>query len=167
MNKFKRFRQLVHGIVGILSLIISLSNSGRAMAAQNNADVLVTMVADKHQVRFGENVTYTVTATNLGSDAALFVDVIHTLSDQFNVVSMNCDRGISPDGPFCEYSILEPGESVVSTLVATPKPDAQNRERKAISAANIVFETADTVDSDSNNNSAAVMIMLIGKLNHP
>ncbi len=47
-------------------------------------------------------------------------DVGFSLPDQLNLVSMTCDRGISPDTPFCEYSTLAAGETVVSTLVATP-----------------------------------------------
>ena len=144
-----------------------MGNSGRALAAQNVADVSVTIVANNSRVKLGEDITYTVTATNLGPDAALFVDVIHGLSDQLNVVSMTCDRGISADGSFCEYSILAPGESVVSTLVATPRADAHNRERKAITTATLAFETADTVDSDGSNNSASVTTKLIGRLSLP
>jgi uncharacterized repeat protein (TIGR01451 family) len=167
MNKLKIPRRFLIRMIGILSIIISLGNSGRALAAPNSVDVSVTIVADQSKVKPGQDITYTVTATNHGPDAALFVDVIHGLSDQLNVVSMTCDRGISADGPFCEYSILGPGETVVSILVATPKADAQNRERNVITTANLAFETADTVDSDSSNNSAVVTIKLIGRLNHP
>ena len=167
MKELKNYPHFIISALRILTLITLLGSHGRAIAAQNASDISVTIVADISKARPGENITYTITTTNLGPDAALFVDVIHGLSDQLNVVSMTCDRGISADGPFCEYSTLDSGESVVSTLVATPKPDAQNRERNAITTANIAFETVDTVDSQSNNNSASVMVKLIGRLNHP
>jgi uncharacterized repeat protein (TIGR01451 family) len=125
MTTIKHCQRLIFGALGILSLMASLGDSGRAIAAQATADVSVTIVADSDKAKLGQHITYTVTATNLGPDAALFVDVVHGLSDQLAIISLTCDRGISPDGPFCEYSILEPGESVVSTLVATSKSDAQ------------------------------------------
>ena len=167
MNKLKIFLQLFIRTIGILSLTASLGNITPVLAAQNTSDISVTITANKIKVKPGEDVTYTVIATNHGPNTAFFVDVMHGLSDQLNVVSMTCDRGISADGPFCEYSNLDSGESVVSTLVATPKAAAINRERNLITTAQITFETPDTADSESNNNSASVMVKLIGKLNHP
>ena len=167
MNKLPKYRNFIVATIGILSVVMSLGASGRALAAQSAADVSITMVADQNQIKVGQNVTYTVTATNLGPDAALFVDVTHGLSDQLNFVSVTCDGGISSDGPFCEYSILEPGESAVSILVATPRPDIRNYERKLITAtATVSFETADTIDSNTGNNWASVTIKVIGKVTH-
>ena len=167
MNKLPKYRNFIVATIGILSVVMSLGASGRALAAQPAADLSITMVADQSQVKLGQNITYTVTATNLGPDAALLVGVNHGLSDQLNFVSVTCGRGISSDGPFCEYLILEPGESVVSTLVATPRPDLRIYERKIVTAtATIAFETADTVDSNTGNNWASVTVKVIGKLFH-
>jgi uncharacterized repeat protein (TIGR01451 family) len=168
MNKLPKYRQLIVTAIGILSLIMLLGNSGRALAAQNIADVSITIVADKSRMKVGENIIYTVKATNLGPDAAFLVDVTHSLSDQLNFVSVTCDLGISSDGPFCEYSVLEPGESVVSIFNATPNPDIQNQDRNALTAtATTSFETADTIDPDSANNWASVTVKLIGRLARP
>ena len=153
--------------IGILALVMSLGNSGRAVAAQNVADLAVTIFPDQSRVKIGENIIYTVTATNLGPDAALFVGASHGLSDQLNFVSVTCDQGTSSSGSFCEYTILQPGESVVSTLVATPNPSVQNHERNALTATAVVSsQTADTADSNSGNNWASVTVKLIGKLTH-
>jgi uncharacterized repeat protein (TIGR01451 family) len=168
MNKLPKYRQLIVTAIGILSLVMLLWNSGRALAAQNVSDLSITMVADHSRVKVGENITYTVTASNLGPDPALFVGVTHGLADQLNFVSVTCDRGISSDGPFCEYSILEPGESVVSIFIVTPNPDIQNQDRNALTAtATISPQTADTIDSNSGNNWASVTVRLIGRLTHP
>ena len=168
MNKLPKYRQFLVAMIGILLLIISLGNSGRVFAAQNVADLSVTVVADKNRVKIGENVTYTVTTTNLGPDTAILVGVLHGLSDQLNFVSLSCDRGISSDGTFCEYAILEPGESVVSTFVATPNPNDQSGDRHIlIMTASAAFEAADTVDPDRGNNLASITVRLIGRLMHP
>jgi len=168
MNKLPNYRPLIVATIGILSLVISLGHSRRALAAQNVADLFVTIVGDQSRVKIGENIIYTVTVTNLGPDAALLVDVAHGLSDQLNFVSVACDGGISSAGPFCEYAILQPGESVVSILIATPNPSIQNHERNALTAtATTSLGTTDTVDPDSGNNWTSVTIKLIGRLARP
>jgi uncharacterized repeat protein (TIGR01451 family) len=173
MNRQNKFRQLLVRTIGILSIIISLGNTKQVLAAQNVSDISVTIVADQSKVKMGEDITYTVTATNLGPDDAIFVDVGFSLPDQLNLVSMTCDRGISPDTPFCEYSTLAAGETVVSTLVATPTPGSLIYDRKDTVTANIFFEidcSYDpncTFDPDLSNNSASLITKLIGKLAHP
>lgn len=173
MNRLNKFRQLFIRTIGILSIIISLGNTKQVLAAQNVSDISITIVADQSKVKMGEDITYTVTATNLGPDDAIFVDVGFSLPDQLNLVSMTCDRGISPDTPFCEYSTLAAGETVVSTLVATPTPGSLIYDRKDIVTANIFFEidcSYDpncTFDPDLSNNSASLITKLIGKLAHP
>ena len=112
--------------------------------------------------------------TNLGPNDASFVDVGFSLPDQLNLVSMTCDKGISPDTPFCEYSSLVSGETVVSILVATPNPSAKNHDRSVTMTSNVSFEvdcnfdpTNCTFDSNGSNNSASVTTRLVGKLLHP
>ena len=166
MNKLSNDRQWIVAMIGIFSLVMSLLwNSGQVFAAQNVADLSITIVPDKSRVKVGENITYTVTVTNLGPDAALSVGVTHGLADQLNFVSSTCDGAISADGPFCEYSILQPGQSAVSTLIATPNPSLQNHDRNALTAtATTAFQTTDTVDPNSGNNWASVTVRLIGRL---
>jgi uncharacterized repeat protein (TIGR01451 family) len=168
MNTLPKYRQLIVAMIGILSLVLSLGNSGQALAAQNRADLAITIVADQNRVKVGEHITYTVTVTNLGPDAALLVGVSHGLSDQLNFVSATCAGGTNSDGPFCEYSILQPGQSAVSILIATPNPSIRNGERNALTAtATTSLETADAIDSNSGNNWASVTVKLIGRLTHP
>ena len=168
MNKLSIHRHYIVAMIGILALILSLGNSGQALAAQNTADLSISMVADKSRVKIGENIVYTVTATNLGPNDALFVGVYHGLPDQLNFVSLTCAGGISSSGAFCEYPILTPGASVVSTLIVTPRPDLRNYERKSLTATAVLSsQTGDTVDPNSSNNLASVTIKLIGKPTHP
>jgi uncharacterized repeat protein (TIGR01451 family) len=173
MNKLIKYRRLIINMIGILPLIMSLGNNAVALAATSTSDISVTIVADQSQVRMGQMITYTATMTNLGSDDASFVDVDFSLPDQINLVSMTCDRGISPDTPFCEYSTLAAGETVVSTLVATPTPGSTVHPRKLTVTANVFFEVDCsfdpncTFDPNDSNNSASLTTKLVGKLANP
>ncbi len=173
MNKLRKYRRFIISMIGILPLILSLGSSPVAFAATATSDISLTLVADQSHVKMGQTITYTATMTNLGPDDAFFVDVGFSLPDQLNLVSMTCDRGISPDTPFCEYSTLATGETVVSTLVATPTPGALTQDRKLTVTANVFFEVDCgfdpncTFDPNSSNNSVSIITKLIGKLAHP
>jgi len=168
MNKLPKYRHFIVATIGILSLVMSLGNSVRAYAAQNIADVSITIVANKSRVKVGENISYTVTATNHGPDAALFVNVSLGLVDQLNYVATTCAAGISSGGASCLYPILEPGQSVVTIFIATPNPYLLNHDRNALKAdASATFATTDTLDPDRGNNLVSVTLRLIGSLTHP
>jgi len=173
MTQLTKYRRFVIAISGILSLIASLWSGTTAFAATSTADISVTLVANQSKVKMGQNITYTATMTNLGPDNAIFVDVGFSLPGQLQLVSMTCDKGISPDTPFCEYSTLAAGETVVSTLVATPTAGALTNGRKLTVTANVVleincsFDPNCTLDPISSNNSDGVATRLIGKLAHP
>ena len=173
MNTLRNYHRFIINMIGILPLIISLGNAKPALAATATSDISVTIVADQSQVKMGQTVTYTVTMTNLGPEDASFVDVGFSLPDQLNLVSMTCDLGISPDTPFCEYSTLTAGQSVVSTLVATPTPGSTVHPRKLTVTANVLFEVDCsfdpncTFDPNSSNNSASLTTKLVGKLANP
>ena len=174
MNTFKRVRQLVISLLASLLFMSPLGYTGHALAAQNNSDIAIRMIADKNQVKVGQNITFTVTMTNLGSSDASFVDVGFSLPDQLNLVSISCDKGISPDTPFCEYSSLASGETVVSILVATPNPSAQKHAKYVTTTSSVSFETDCnfdptncTFDPNNTNNLASITTKLIGKSIHP
>ena len=173
MNKLMKYRRLILKMIGILPLIMSLGSSQLAYAATSTSDIAITLVADQSQVKMGKTVTYIVTMTNLGPEDASFVDIGFSLPDQLNLVSMTCDLGISPDTPFCEYSTLTAGQSVVSTLVATPTPGSTVHPRKLTVTANVLFEVDCsfdpncTFDPNSSNNSASLTTKLVGKLANP
>ena len=173
MNKLSRYRGFILNTIGILPLILSAGTSQVAFAATSTSDISLTLVADQSQVKMGQMVTYTATMTNLGPDDAFSVDVGFSLPDQLTLVSMTCDRGISPDTPFCEYSTLTSGETVVSTLVATPTAGALAQPRKLTTTVNVFFEVDCsfdpncTSDPDLSNNSSSLITKLTGKLAQP
>ena len=173
MNTLMNYRRFILTLLGILSLILSLGSSQVAFAATATSDISLTLVADQNHVKTGRTITYTATMTNLGPDDAVFVDMGFSLPDQLNLVSMTCDRGISPDTPFCEYSTLAAGETVVSTLVVTPTLGVLTQDRQGTVTANVFFEVDCsfdpncTFDPNSSNNSVSIITKLTGKLAHP
>ena len=173
MNKLLRYRRFILNMIGIFPLLLSLGTSQVAFAATSTSDISLTLVADQSQVKMGQMVTFTATMTNLGPDDAFSVDVGFSLPDQLTLVSMTCDQGISPDTPFCEYSTLAAGETVVSTLVATPTTGALTQPRKLTTTAHVFFEVDCsfdpncTFDPDLSNNSSSLITKLTGKLAHP
>ncbi len=162
MNRFGKARRWIVSLIGILPLVFSLANVHPVLASGATADMSVTITANRHTVRLGQNVTFTVRATNLGPDPAPSVDVIHKLPAQLKIVSLTCD-GPSPDGLFCEYSLIQPGQTVVSTLVATPDPTALPHKRHLVVNAVINFETTDVTDPHLKNNSDSVAVQWVGK----
>ena len=155
----------------VLSAVILLSLLGvnvRPAIAQGITDLSITMVASQDKAKPGQLITFTVTATNLGPDTAVLVDVFHSLPDQLNFISLTCDRGVSNDGTSCEYLSLAPGARVVSTLVATPLIGTGMQRSKLITTtAGVDLETTATADPNRSNNSAAVYTKFNAPKSHP
>jgi uncharacterized repeat protein (TIGR01451 family) len=156
-------RHVTHLVPFILVLLLFFASSTQPALAQGSTDISVTITANRDKARPGQLITYTVVATNLGPDDAIFVDVVHRLPDQLQFISLTCDKGTSPDTPACEYTTLAAGESATSILVATPRADPGKHPKLVTTTAHIVFETTDSVDPDTSNNAASVAIKLIGK----
>jgi len=174
MNKIRKYRRFIMNMIGILPLIISLGNSRTAFAAASGSDISITLVANQSKVKVGQTITYTAIMTNHGPDDALYVDVRFNLPLQLSLVEETCAFGISADTPFCEYTVIKAGETLISTVIATPNPDYLTRERDLTVTADILleqdcaFEPIDcTSDPDLSNNLASVSTKLIGKLSHP
>jgi len=162
MNKLSNYQRFMISAFGILSLLVAQGSSAPRPAAKTTNDLSIKIVANRGTARPGQSITYTVTTTNLGPDDAALIDVVHQLPDELTAVALTCDRGISPDGPFCEYSLLESRASVVSTLVAVPK-SAHGRKKTVTTTAYIAFETLDTFDPHMRNNKASVRTQLTGR----
>ena len=172
MNKLTQYRRFIVSIIGILPLILSLGTSKVAFAATATSDLSITLVADQSKAKIGQTVTYTARMTNLGPDDAIDSATVFSVPDQLTILSYTCE-GVSPDGLFCEYGTLAPGETVVTTLVATPTPGTLTHDRRLTVTANAVLLTdcsldpTGSCDPDLSNNSVSVTTKLIGNLAHP
>lgn len=163
MNQLRKARRWIVSMIGILPLLLSLANA-KPVFASPGSDIAVRIFADRKTVRLGQNITFTVKVTNLGPDDATFVDVYHNLPAQLRFVEMACDHGISPDSPACEYSLIRAGETVVSTITATPDPSVRPHRRLLTTMATIQFEESTAVDPHLENNSASINVHWIGRL---
>jgi uncharacterized repeat protein (TIGR01451 family) len=132
------------------------------VTALEGADLALTKVADRKQVRIGDNITFTITLTNLGPEAATSVVFGDPLADPLNLVSFSCSQGTPTGGSFCAVSSVPNGGSVTATLVATPITNPAQRERKF---SNTAFVSASaTADPDASNNSASLVLHITGPI---
>jgi uncharacterized repeat protein (TIGR01451 family) len=87
---------------------------GLALAAAAGAQgvptadlAIVSNTASVKHAKVGDEVTFTIIATNNGPESADFN--VTWASEQLQLVSETCDLGISPDTPACEYGTVDPG----------------------------------------------------------
>jgi uncharacterized repeat protein (TIGR01451 family) len=144
----------------LLALMVLVGGSAQPAAAQEIADLKLTKVVDRKNVRIGENITYTITLTNLGPDSATNVVFGDPIPDPLNLVSFACSQGISNGGSFCAVESVPSGASVTATLVATPITNPAKSERRFTNTA-FISESA-TPDPNITNNSASVRTHIIG-----
>ena len=105
----------IHRVVSFCSLFglllaaaIGLSVPNRTAAQLPSADLTILRVSGPHKAKPGKEVTFKILATNLGP-ATSQLDVHVTSSGGLELQFLQCDRGVSADGPFCEYSNVPPG----------------------------------------------------------
>ncbi len=169
MLRNEKYHSALFTVLGILSFIATLGSAPMrpAQTSQTTNDISVTLSEDQTSLAPGGQIAFTAVMQNLGPDDATFVDLAFNLPSQLKIVSMSCDLGISPDGPFCEYSSLPAGASVVSTLVATTESGAPLHARLVKTSAAGLFENTGILDPDLKNNTASVRTRLIVKSTGP
>jgi uncharacterized repeat protein (TIGR01451 family) len=145
----------------LLAGVVLVGGSVQPAAAQGTADLAITKVGESKKVRIGENITYTITLTNLGPDTATGVVFGDPLPDPLNLVSFTCSQGSSNGGSFCTVDSVPSGASVTATLVATPITNPAKSERRFTNAA-FISESA-TFDPNSSNDISTVRTHIVGK----
>ena len=143
----------------IASVLLTLATLAQPATAQ---DLRITKVANRTNVRIGENITFTITVTNLGPGTATGIVFGDSLPDPLNLVSFSCSQGTVFNQSFCSLASLGPGASATATLVATPITNPAQSERRFTNTS-FIAESA-TPDPNSSNNTASVRVHIVGNI---
>ena len=103
-------------LLGLATVGLTLASGAGAQAVPTADLAIVSNTASVEHAKVGDQITFTIIATNNGPEAADF-NVMWT-SEQLQLVSETCDLGISPDTPACEYGMVGPGVTLTTTVVA-------------------------------------------------
>jgi hypothetical protein len=128
-------------------------------AATGTADLAVTMTADKKRLTFGDTITFTVTVTNHGPDAATGVTVGIGASDSYANFGGPCPDGSNSN--ICDLGTLASGASVTVLFHLGAANDCCPK-RLGIAVASVSHGT-ETIDPVSANDSVRIQTKLIGK----
>lgn len=143
-------------LASVLLVLGGLALTGlQPVAAQGGAD-LAAGISAKKNVKLGENITYTVTATNVGDATATSVHIEGWVPDWFNFVSRDCLTGTVSESVYgCDFSDLAPGASVSMTItVQACCPEPHMYELGFVSATN---------DTNLDNDTARMKVTFTGK----
>jgi uncharacterized repeat protein (TIGR01451 family) len=143
-----------------LGLALLLTQSAQPAAAQSEADLELNATANRKTIKFGEEVIYTITLTNLGPAEATDLYFVGVLPDPLNPVSFSCSAGTTAF-ELCRLESLASGATVTAILVATP---ISNPARSDFGLTNTFFETESaTPDPNIDNNRLFLPIRVVGK----
>jgi uncharacterized repeat protein (TIGR01451 family) len=145
--------------------VLVAATIGLVLASAAGADVIptadlavVSNTASVKHAKVGDEITFTIIATNNGVDAADF-NVMWS-SEQLQLVSESCDRGISADTPACEFGVVEPGVTLRTTVVARV---VATGDKYAISTGCMVEQAEVMIDPVPQNNCVAATVRIVGK----
>jgi hypothetical protein len=112
-------KRAIRILVLVCAAVVGLMPFPAAAQEVPNVDLaIVSNTANVKHARVGQQVIFTIVATNNGPDLALFLDVYDLSALQgLQIVDTICDLGINSDGPTCEYHDVRPGQTLTTTVV--------------------------------------------------
>jgi len=160
-------RQRLLRLCAVFAVTVGLVPAMSATAvADTGADLSVTATwvgKGLPRASLGDKVTYAITLTNLGPDAATRIYLFEEVPDQFNLVSLTCSDASFCAGPDGELDPaggeLAPGATITATLVEVVCC-FQRGESNSPSPGATVSST--TLDPNYQNNYASVLTKLVG-----
>ena len=144
-------------VVCLITIGLALATTSAAQEVPNADLAIVSNTANVKHAKVGNEVTFTIIATNHGPDAAELN--VTWASEQMQLVSETCDLGISADTPACEYGIVDPGQSRTTIVVAEV---ISTSSKHAVGTACLVEQAGFINDPDSQNNCAAATVKIVG-----
>lgn len=137
---------------------LALAATGAAQGVPNADLAVVSNSPNPTHAKVGDEVTFTIKATNNGPEAADFN--VTWASDQLQLVSETCDNGISADTPACEYGVIDPDVTLTTTVVA----EVMNTgDKQAVGTGCMVEQPGFIDDPNPANNCAAATVKIVGK----
>ena len=131
----------------------------RPAEAAGTADLAVSMVGSAKSLKFGRTMTFSVTATNLGPDAATGVVVSIGVSDSFANFGGECPDDSVSDR--CDIGTLAAGASVTIDFEVMAA-NSCCPEGVGVAIASVSHDT-DTIDPEPANDSARAEIRFKGR----
>ena len=124
-----------------------------------HADLAVlSNAADVKHGHVGQQVTFTIVATNKGPDSTPNLYVNATFQG-LELVEELCDLGVSADTPSCEYSNILPGQILTTTVVARIV-----RTGTKTAALGACVSSPDAInDTDASNDCLTATVKVIGR----
>jgi uncharacterized repeat protein (TIGR01451 family) len=148
-----------YSVTLLIVLALMLGIVPAASAQEPRADLVLTKTADRKNVKIGQNITFTITVTNLGPDMATGIYFGDSLPDPLNFVSATCNKGATFGGA-CAVDSLAVGESATITLVAMPISNPAQSERRFTNTAFI--DHSDMFDPNFDHNTASLELHIVG-----
>jgi len=141
--------------------LLGLVPVGAAAQEVPTADLaIVSNVANVKHGHVGQQVTFTILATNNGPDTALNLDVYDNSALQgLQILHEICDLGMAPDTPSCEYSDVLPGQTLTTTVIA----EIVSTGDKTASLTSCVQSGGTSNDPNTGNDCATATLKVVGK----
>ena len=148
-------------ILGSFLMSFAVAPLASASTDPSVTDLAITQSASVSHAKVGEEVTFTSVAVNNGPDAITdSLDVHPTQVLGLEVVGITCDRGISSDGPFCQYGPVGVGEHRTTVYTAMVVATGSKTASLTVCATR---ETTDFQDPNPANDCATTSVKVSGR----
>ena len=143
--------------IGLACLGLVPRSAGAQAAAHSDLAIVSNTASVKHP-HVGDRVTFTIVAKNNGPDPVVSVYVRYADLQGLRVVQESCDRGVSPDTPYCEYTNLQPGQTLTTIVIAEVTGPGDS------AALTAVVSSPDPIDDpNAGNDSATASLKVVGR----